>query len=156
MTGKQSAKIEASPKEWFDHSVFNTNSIKRNMAFFPTLTIYLILTAILVLFQAGLAAGAPWGAASMGGKYPGRYPRKMRIVAVVNIVVLLFFAAIVSSRAGLIFAQHKPFSGIAIWAVAAFFFSGTILNTITPSRIERIWAPVALALCVSTVVIALG
>lgn len=116
----------------------------------------MILTAILVIFQGGLAAGAPWGAASMGGKYPGRYPRKMRIVAVFNFVILLFFAAIVSSRAGLIFTQLKPFSGVAIWVVAAFFFVGTIMNSITPGRIERIWAPVALALCVSTVVVALG
>lgn len=120
------------------------------------LAIYMVLTAILALFQAALAAGAPWGAASMGGKYPGRYPRKMRIVAVFNIVILLFFAAIVSSRAGLIFPQLKPFSGVAIWVVAAFFFVGTIMNSITPSRIERIWAPVALALTITTVIIALG
>ncbi|MEX2410675.1 MAG: hypothetical protein WD607_04765 [Candidatus Paceibacterota bacterium] len=31
-----------------------------------------------------------WGEASMGGRYPGKYPPKMRIVAVLNMLLLGF------------------------------------------------------------------
>ena len=64
--------------------------------------IYTISTAIVVLFQACLAIGLPWGAASMGGKYPGKHPPKMRVAAVVNMFVLSFLAKIVLVKAGII------------------------------------------------------
>ena len=33
--------------------------------------VFLVLTAIGALFQLALALGAPWGAYTLGGKYPG-------------------------------------------------------------------------------------
>ena len=33
---------------------------------------YVISMGIVILFQLCLAIGIPWGAASMGGKYPGK------------------------------------------------------------------------------------
>ena len=36
---------------------------------------------ITVLFQFALALGAAWGKYAMGGKYPGKYPPKMRMLA---------------------------------------------------------------------------
>lgn len=116
--------------------------------------LFTILTGIVILFQLCLAVGLPWGAASMGGKYPGKYPPKMRIVPVVNMVVLAFIAIIVLSRAGLMLAGMMSFSKVAIWVVAVFFLASTIMNTITPSKIERVWAPVALIQLVAVVIIA--
>ena len=109
-----------------------------------------------MVFQACLAAGLPWGAASMGGKYPGKYPPKMRFVAVLNIFIPGFMALIVLSRAEVILPAMRGFSEIAIWVVVVFYFVSTILNTITPSRIERIWAPVAFILLVSGIIVALS
>jgi phosphoglycerol transferase MdoB-like AlkP superfamily enzyme len=97
----------------------------------------------------------PWGAASMGGKYPGKYPPKMRIVALVNIVVLMFLAIIVLSKAGLLFPQLLPFSKIAIWFVVVFLLLGSVMNSITPSKIERIWAPVAFIQFITSLIVAL-
>jgi len=37
----------------------------------PSAKIFTVFTAIVILFQLGLAIGMPWGAASMGGKFPG-------------------------------------------------------------------------------------
>jgi len=124
----------------------------------PTLsaTIFTALTGIIVLFQLALAAGLPWGAASMGGKFPGVYPPKMRVVAVVNGLLLMGLAGIVLSKAGVLFPGIKPFSDYAIWFVVAFCFVGTILNSITPSKIERIWAPVIAIQLVTSVYVALG
>jgi hypothetical protein len=116
--------------------------------------IFTVLTAIIVLFQLGLAAGLPWGAASMGGKFPGVYPPKMRLVAVINGLFLVGLSTIVLSKSGLLFPYLLPFSTYAIWFVVAFSLFGTILNAITPSKIERIWAPVAFVQFVTSLVVA--
>jgi hypothetical protein len=100
------------------------------------------LSLIVILFQFALALGAPWGAASMGGKFPGVYPPKMRVIALVNALIIFGLTVIVFSRAGMCFPKLFGFSESANWFVVAFTAIGTLLNTITPSKIERIWAPV--------------
>ena len=117
--------------------------------------VFVILNTIVILFQLALALGAPWGAASMGGKFPGKYPLKMRVVAVLNASILGFISIIVLAAGGLAFRSLKPFSDYAIWVCVAFFALGTVMNTITPSKIERIWAPVALLQCICCAVLAL-
>jgi len=117
--------------------------------------VFTFFSVILIVFQGCLAAGLPWGKASMGGKYPGKYPPKMRIVAIINMLILALFAGIVLTEAGLLNHQLAQFSGIGIWVTVAFYFISTILNTITPSKIERIWAPVALIQFAASLIIAL-
>lgn len=118
--------------------------------------VYFVLSIVLIFFQAGLALGMPWGAASMGGKFPGKYPPKMRIVALVNIVILLAFLVIILAKAELYFNAIKPAANYLIWFCTAFFGIGTILNTITPSKIERVWAPVALVQFICCLILALS
>lgn len=122
---------------------------------FVSALVFTALTAIVILFQACLAVGVPWGEASMGGKYPGKYPPKMRVIAIFNMILLGFMAALVLSRADLLFPQLKTTSNIGIWFVIAVLFLGTILNTITPSKIERIWAPIALVQLITSIIVAL-
>ena len=118
--------------------------------------VFTALTGIVIIFQGCLAAGVPWGEASMGGKYPGKYPPKMRVVAVLNMLILGFMAAVVMSEASLIFPQLNPISRIGIWVIVAFFIMGTIMNAVTPSKIERIWAPVAFLQLVTSIIVGLG
>lgn len=118
--------------------------------------IFSILIGIVILFQGALSMGAPWGSASMGGKYPGKYPPKMRIVAVVNMIVLATTIIIVLVRADIILPQFYDLSRYAIWAVVLFTAVGTIMNTITPSRIERIWAPVTALSLIASLIVALN
>ncbi len=118
--------------------------------------IFTALTGIVIIFQGCLAAGVPWGEASMGGRYPGKYPPKMRIVAVMNMLILGFIAAVVLSEAGLMFPQLNPISNIGIWVIVVFFFIGTIMNTVTSSKIERIWAPVALIQLITSLIVAIS
>ncbi|MBK8501309.1 MAG: hypothetical protein IPL46_03370 [Saprospiraceae bacterium] len=118
--------------------------------------IFTALTNIVIIFQGCLAAGVPWGKASMGGKYPGKYPPKMRVVAVLNMLIMAFIAAVVLSEANLMFPKLNPISGIGIWVIVVFFVIGTIMNTITPSKIERIWAPVALIQLITSLIIAIN
>jgi len=115
------------------------------------------LICFVILFQAGLSFGAPWGELSMGGKYPGRYPPKMRIVALINILVLLFIESIMLIRSNLIISDLFDLSRIAIWFVVVFFILGTVMNAITQSKWERIiWLPVNLVLLICSLLIALS
>jgi hypothetical protein len=118
--------------------------------------IFTALTGIVIIFQGCLAAGVPWGEASMGGRYPGKYPPKMRVVAVLNMLILGFMAAVVLSEASLMFPRLNPTSRIGIWVIVVFFVMGTIMNSISRSKIERIWAPVALFQLISSFIVAIS
>ena len=114
-----------------------------------------ILVGAVVVFQLCLALGAPWGVASMGGKFPGKYPSKMRIVALINMVVLCFVGCSVLIKANMMLPQFKAFSNTAIYFVVGFFAIAVVLNTITSSKIERtIWAPVTTVQLITSVIVA--
>jgi hypothetical protein len=103
-----------------------------------SVAIFLFLTAIVILFQLALALSAPWGEYTLGGKFTGKLPPKLRIANLAQIAVLLFFGAIVLSRSELAFSSFYSFSNVAIWFVAGFFVLGSIANLATPSRGERL------------------
>lgn len=86
----------------------------------------------------------------MGGKYPGVYPRTMRMAVVFMGVFLALLAAIVGVRAGWLYPQFFSLAGPLIWFVVVINAVGLLMNLITPSRWERtLWAPVTgiLLLC---------
>jgi hypothetical protein len=117
--------------------------------------IYALFTLIVIGFQLALAAGAPWGSISMGGKFPGAYPKKMRIAAILMSLFLILQAVIVGIRAGWIYPDLAELARPLIWAVIAINVLGFLMNMITPSRWERIiWAPVALVFLLCSVLIA--
>lgn len=122
---------------------------------FISLLLFSILISIIILFQIALSLGAPWGSASMGGKFPGVYPTHMRFVAILNAFILLGILSIVLSYTNTYFLVLHSISNVGIWFVVAFFVFETIINTITPSKIERIWAPVCLLLFITSLIIAL-
>lgn len=89
----------------------------------------------------------------MGGKFPGVQPPIMRFVAVINALVLCLLASVTGIRAGFLFPEFYVIGEIGIWIVVVFLGIGTIMNTITPSKIERIWAPVAGILFITSLLI---
>lgn len=117
---------------------------------------YAIVVAGVVCFQLALALGAPWGSYAMGGAFPGRFPIRMRITAVVQAALLALTVPIVLSRAGLVLPAWSEAAGWLIWVVVAVAVVSLILNLITPSASERrIWVPVALVMLLSSLVVAL-
>ncbi|HOP50070.1 MAG TPA: hypothetical protein PK887_05545 [Ignavibacteriales bacterium] len=124
------------------------------MSLFQCAIVFIILNTIVIAFQFGLALGMPWGAASMGGKYPGKYPTKMRFLAVFYALTLISTNIFVLSKSQVISIISYPFSKILIWVVVAFYFLSTILNILTPSKIEKIWAPVSIILFILSLFIA--
>ena len=117
--------------------------------------IFGFLTTIVMLFQLALALGAPWGEMAMGGKFPGRFPPILRICAIVQMLLLGIAALVVLTRAGLVLQNYFVFSKSAIWFVLALCVVIAVLNTITPSKKERIlWSPVTIILVICAVVVA--
>ena len=92
----------------------------------------------------------------MGGVFPGQFPSALRIAALAQAALIAGMAAVVMSRAGLIFAGWSGASRWLVWVVVAFAAVSLVLNVITPSAGERaIWAPVALLLLASSAVVAI-
>ena len=66
-------------------------------------------------------------------------------------------AATILAAAGLVDDDWLPIDPtVAMWILAAFFAVGTVLNAISRSKPERIWAPVSAVLALCCAVIALG
>jgi hypothetical protein len=118
--------------------------------------LFAFLTLIVFLFQIALAAGMPWGHLAMGGRYPGKFPPRMRVGAVIQGALMAFLGMIVLSRAGVALLSLANLSNILIWVALAISGVSLVLNLMTQSKWERIlWAPVALLMTVSSLVVAL-
>ena len=119
--------------------------------------LYLLLTGIVVLFQLALAAGAPWGHLAMGGKYPGRFPARIRFLSVFNAVILLALGGVVAARAGHLLQGLRDLSMWAIWVVVVFGALAVVANLATPSKPERaLWAPVSIVMVICSLILALA
>ena len=117
--------------------------------------VFCFFSAVIVIFQLALALGAPWGEMAMGGKYPGRFPPRMRVAAIIQLVLVLVVALIVLVRAELALDEYLDVSRSAVWFVVALFAVSSILNLITPSKKERIFgAPIAIILLICSLIVA--
>lgn len=115
------------------------------------------VTVGVIAFQLALALGAPWGAYSMGGRSPGRFPPAMRVTAVAQAVLLAVLAVVVLSDAQLVLPSVTQSFPWLIWLVVAFTAVSVVLNSLTPSaRERRIWAPVTAVMLVCSLIVALS
>ena len=119
--------------------------------------VFIVLSVVIGLFQLALALGAPLGEYTMGGRFPGKLPSSMRIAAVVQLVILFLFVAVVASKAGLVLEQYHGAARVGAWVVVVFFGLGTVMNLSSPSKKEKlIMGPANVIALVSTLVVALG
>jgi len=115
------------------------------------------LSLILFLFQIALVFGAPWGHLTLGGRYAGRLPGRMRGFAGFSALLIAAFAAIVLSRAGLVLPGCESAARVGIWFVVGYSALGIFLNAMSKSRCERIlWIPVSVLMLACSCVIAIG
>lgn len=110
---------------------------------------------VLVLFQLALALGAPLGEAAWGGKHKNVLPKNLRIASLFSAVSLLFMSLIVLSAVGPVSIYPEAFTVAVLWVMAVYFAIGVVMNAISRSRIERIWAPYSAVLCILCLVILL-
>lgn len=79
---------------------------------------------------------------------------ELRVAAAVQALVLASMAAVVLSRAALLMPAWRHASRL-VWVVVAVAAISLVLNLSTPSAGERaLWAPVALVMLVSSIVVA--
>lgn len=115
------------------------------------------LVAAAVLFQVGLAAGAPWGELAWGGAFPGALPARMRAASLASAAVLSLLALIVLVRAGVVLPGWRAASRKLVWGVVAYCALGVVANALTPSAWERlVWLPVTILLLWTSVAVARG
>ena len=113
---------------------------------------YAGLAALPITMQLALAAGAPLGRFTIGGRFPGRLPGLWRALALVQAGLLVGLALVVLGSAGLI---GLALPGWAIWPALGLTLLTTLANLASPSRPERLlWGPVTLlmSLCLICVI----
>ncbi len=108
-----------------------------------------LLLSVVAGFQAALAAGAPWAAASYGGTLRGTLPARYRVASTASSLAYGALAVITAGGAATTARRRILSAASGLMAV------GTAMNLASRSRIERlIWTPVAGALAVTLLRIA--
>lgn len=119
--------------------------------------VFALLSLGVIAFQLALAMGVPWGAYAMGGAFPGVYPRRLRVAAVVQAAVIGVLALAVLSAGRVVLPAFSGSYPWLIWAVVVFSALGVILNSISRSAGERrIWVPVTAGMLVTSLLVALN
>ncbi|MDB5853933.1 MAG: hypothetical protein JWR22_1974 [Herminiimonas sp.] len=118
--------------------------------------IFVGLATLVGVFQLALVLGAPWGEATMGGRYKGAIPRHIRVVPLASAALIFCFAVIVLTRAGLALGGFRSLSTTLIWAVVLYCSLGAFLNFVTPSKRERaLWFPVVAIMLICSLIVTL-
>jgi len=114
-----------------------------------------LASAGVVIFQLALALGAPCGQLTLGGRWIGRLPPKVRLIPLLSIVLLCCFSAIILARANYDIPLFQLHARPLAWVVVGYCVLGCIANTMTPSKRERqLWLPVMLAMLASSLNVA--
>lgn len=116
-----------------------------------------VLVTVVAVFQLALALGAPLGKAAWGGRNEEVLPTGLRIASgIAAIVVYPFISLYVLASADLVDLEWLPIGATGMWGLTGFFTLGTVANLASKSKIERLWAPVSLAIAVCCAIVAIG
>ena len=100
---------------------------------------YAGLAVLPVLMHLAVAAGAPLGRLTVGGRFPGRLPPAWRVLALTQAALLAAMAGAVLARAGV----ATPRLAMLFWPALALTLLSLAANAASPSRPERLlWTPV--------------
>ncbi|MEM9566100.1 MAG: hypothetical protein AAGA93_26000 [Actinomycetota bacterium] len=120
------------------------------------------LLGAVACFQGSLAAGAPWGDRTYGGRVEtvrGVLPRRYRSMAAVAVVLLGLAVWIVLARAGLVDAWAASGGSlcVAAWIVVGFLALNTAANMASAHPVERYgFGTITFVSAVATLVVALS
>jgi hypothetical protein len=113
------------------------------------------LLSVVLIFQIALALGVPLGKAAWGGRHEGTLPTRLRVASGVAAFVVYPLIIVAVLDAAMIGKDLLPGNGQGMmWMLAGFFTLGTLVNAASRSKIERIWAPVSLAIAASCAYVA--
>ena len=120
-----------------------------------------VLFGALALFQVALALGAPWGAFAYGGRAiqeDGTLPITYRLASAVAAVVLVLFAIVILTRAGVIgTAGDSTLVSVLSWVIVAFLVLNTLSNVSGKHWIERfVFGGITVVLAVLCAIVAVA
>ena len=94
------------------------------------------------LSQLCLMFGAPWAHLTMGGKWNGALPPRIRPLAALQALLLLCLMSVALDAGGV---RSFGWPDWSIWPALALTYLTTLGNLATPSRWERLlWGPLTL------------
>ena len=101
--------------------------------------VYAALATLPVIMHLAVAAGAPLGHLTVGGRFSGRLPPAWRLLALVQAALLAAMAGAVLAKAG---AVALPLTQL-FWPTFGLTLLTLVANAASPSRLERLlWTPV--------------
>lgn len=108
--------------------------------------LFAVLAAVVVAFHLAMILGAPWGALTMGGRWPGVLPARARVLSAASAVLTLGMAAVL----------WREGPGWALWGVVGLMLVSVVANAATRAEGERrLWLPVSLAMFLAAVSVAI-
>jgi hypothetical protein len=115
--------------------------------------LYAALAALPLSMHLALAAGAPLGRFTIGGRFAGRLPPLWRGLAIVQAGLLAAMASAVLDHGGVINLGLAPTAFRLALALTVLTF---LANAASPSRPERrLWTPITLGMTAAAVGVAL-
>ena len=96
------------------------------------------LLIIVIIMSILLICGLPLGEFSMGGRFGKKWPPKIRLIGLSQLLSQIFALYIIlSSGAILPYFINKDVTRVICYVFAGFFFFNTVLNAISPSKKEK-------------------
>ena len=114
------------------------------------------LFGLIAVFQLALALGMPARRMAWGGQYEGKLPVGLRVASAVAGVVIYPLATLLILEAGGVtdFEVVPDVGPVGMWVFTGLFALGGILNLVSRSKAERIWAPVSMGIAICCGIIA--
>ena len=116
------------------------------------------LLGVIAVFQLALALGMPARRMAWGGQYEGKLPTGLRIAsAFAGVVIYPLATLLILEAADVTDFEVVPDVGpIGMWVFTGLFAFGALLNLVSRSKAERVWAPVSMGIAVCCGIVAAG
>ena len=115
------------------------------------------LLVIVIIMSILLICGVPLGEFSMGGRFGKKWPPKIRLLALTQLLSQLFALYIILSAGAITpYFFNKDVTRVVCYVFAVFFFFNTVMNIISPSKKEKfVMTPMSLAAAVCFLITAI-
>lgn len=116
------------------------------------------LLGVIAAFQLALALGMPARRMAWGGQHEGKLPVGLRIAsAVAGLVIYPLVTLLILEAGGVTDFEVIPDVGpVGMWVFTGLFAFGALLNLVSRSKAERVWAPVSMGIAVCCGIVAAG
>ena len=115
------------------------------------------LLTIVIVMSILLICGVPLGEFSMGGRFGKKWPPKIRLLGLTQLLSQLFALYIILAAGAILpYFFNKDVTRVVCYVFSVFFFFNTALNIISPSKKEKfVMSPMSLGAAVCFLITAI-